>query len=57
MLMITDIILCMFIDLIQISSTVSFLCYPDLDFFVQGHLIILVNQFALIHINDYRHYT
>ena len=31
--MITDIILCMFIDLDQISSTATFLCDPDLDFF------------------------
>ena len=30
--MITDIILCMFIDLYQISSTATFLCDPDLDF-------------------------
>ena len=32
-LMITDIILCMFIELDQISSTATFLCDPDLDSF------------------------
>ena len=31
-LMITDIILCMIIDLDQISSTATCLCDPDLDF-------------------------
>ena len=41
--MITDIVLCMIIDLDQISSTATFLCDPDLDFSVQGHLMILVN--------------
>ena len=30
--MLTDIIVCMFIDLDQISSTAIFLCVPDLDF-------------------------
>ena len=33
-LMITDIILCMFIDLDQIFSTSTFVCDPDLDFLV-----------------------
>ena len=58
-LMITDIILCMFIDLDQISSTATFLCDPDLDLF-QGHLIIWLTfafKFAFIHINDGRHCT
>ena len=31
------------IDLDEISLTVTFPCEPDLDFFVQGHLIILAN--------------
>ena len=33
----------MFIDLDQISSTGTFLCDPDLDFSLKGHLIILAN--------------
>ena len=60
MFMNTDLILCMFIDLDQISSTATFLCGHDLDFFVQGHLISFVTfafKFAYLHINDNGHYT
>ena len=38
--MITDIILCMFIDLDQSSSTATFLCDPDLDFSCSRSLLI-----------------
>ena len=38
----TDSIPCMGIDLNEISVTATFPCDPDLDFSVQGHLIILV---------------
>ena len=38
MLMITDIIFCMFIDLDQISSAAIVLCDPDLDFFYSKSL-------------------
>ena len=45
--MITDIILCMFIDLDQISSTATFLCDPDLDFFCSR----LLNKFyGILHV-------
>ena len=36
--MITDIMLCMFMDLDQMSSTAIFLCDPDLDFFCSRSL-------------------
>ena len=43
MFMNNDLILCMFIEFDQISSNATFLCDPDLDFSVQGLLLILVN--------------
>ena len=45
--MVTDIILCMFIDLDQISSIATFLCDPDLDFFCSR----LLNKFySILHV-------
>ena len=56
MFMNIDLMLCMFIDLDQISWTATFLFDPDLDFFCLFWLTFAF-KFALIHINDYRHYT
>ena len=61
MLMNTNLILCLGIALDQISSSGTFLCDPDLDFFCSCSLNNFGQpfafKFALIHKNDYRHYT